>query len=162
MGDVAKLTPDQIEIVRDQISPGDPHQFTFSLASPALPPTWEGQQEFKVHRPKRSESAVLAAYRASRLGAAGMMARDVIANTDGRYIEIEAWLSVMLDEAPDCWWVLEDGKRVAPALGGGVTFDNVYNEDLDGVWEHIGPYLRSFKLEMAIPDRPYVAGEGEE
>lgn len=147
---VTKLTPDEGERVREQISPGDPHQFAFTAVSPNR--SWaEDEAEFVVHRPTRREMAHITSYRASGLTSGGLYARDLVNEYDGRYIEIEAWLAVMLDEAPSCWWTKGLDDKPAKKEDRGVTFDAVYNEDLDVLWEKVAPYLESFGITLLTP-----------
>jgi hypothetical protein len=153
---VAKLEPkpdlpdrEELEASRRQISPGNPHKYSFILSSPAR--TWEGDAEFMVHRPTRAEMSMVSAHRAAGMTSGGLYARDLMDMYDGRYIEIEAWLSTMLDEAPDCWWTRDLEGKPLDKKDRGITFDRVYNEDLDAVWKKVVPYLESFGIKLYIP-----------
>ena len=163
------MTSDPVatEYAQQQISPGNPHEHTFLLASPAIPPTWAGEALFKVHRPTRAEIGNISAYRAARLSAAGFgsTAMNVMDMMDGRGIYIEAYIAHMLDQGPPEWFATPTAAQLAaelatPRTPGGaaprrdVSFERIYPEDLDAIWPPIARYLRSFGIRIPIPDVP--------
>lgn len=146
-----------LQAVQAQVSPGNPHRHEFTCESPPTSKAWGSPGRFVVHRPSRTRTGAIHVYRTAGFNAAGYndrVAAVMLNDVDGRYIEIESWLTYMLDEAPACWWAVGlDGK---PLTGDqkAVHFDKVYNEDLDAVWKHVAPYLRSFGIHLPIPDAP--------
>jgi hypothetical protein len=147
------------EYTQQQSSPGNPHEHTFTLASTAQPPTWPGSPQFRVHRPTRAEAGTIAAYRAARLAAAGYTnaAMSMVDMIDGRYIYIEAYVAHMLEDGPPQWFeptAPEPRPAGAKPPRRNVSFESVYQEDLDAIWIPIAAYLRSFGIRLQIPDAP--------
>lgn len=146
---VASMNTEQ---VAQQVSPGNPHKHSFEVSSPAG--TWDGPGRFVVHRPTRREQGLINATIAAKMTAGGTFGADMLNDMDGRIRVTEAYLSVMLDDAPDCWWEKltnhQNGQRRP------VSFGAVYDEDLVAVWKPVVAYLRTFPgapLVEEIPSR---------
>ena len=123
--------------VRTQVTPGEAHEHAFSFDAEGK--AVEGR-DFVVRRPTRGMKREIMRRLARSLTVLGVDA-DVLNTVDGRFLEAEAYLGVMLATAPEHWHA-PNGDLPEPALR--INFDALHEDELGRVWAEARRYLARF------------------
>lgn len=127
-----------------QISPGERHEHAFSIVDGRA----VDGDEFVVQRPTRGMWREIRRRQAILMSLPGVDP-FLVSTVDGKYLDAEAHLGVLLTKAPAAWWRTPKGAD-KPAL----FIDDLFEHEIDVVWAEVQRYLKVFEPAAAAAAAP--------